>query len=152
MDALGRKRSQPRDGSSLRGVVNQVPAELDGVGTDNEGLFVLAAGGHPWDIDSALLRPGRLDRAVLVLPPDAGPRGAALWQHPRGRPTERLDLALMCEQATETAVEESMASGRSPSAASSARLSGRPAGRGPARAGAPAASRGAPWRWGRAGS
>lgn len=137
-------------------MVNQVPAELDGAGTDNEGLFVLAAGNHPRDIDSTLLRPRRFDRAVQVLPPDAEAREAALRQHPRGRPTERLDLALICEQATETAMEESMASGRSPSAASSARLSARlsarPAGRGPARAGAPAASRGAPWRWGRAGS
>lgn len=128
MDALGQKRSQLRGGgSSMRGVVNQMLSELDGASTDNEGLFVLAASNHPWDIDSALLRPGRFDRTVLVLPPDVEAREAILRLHLRGRPTERLDLgkiakgtdgmsgadlALICEQATETAMEASMSSGR----------------------------------------
>jgi AAA+ superfamily predicted ATPase len=128
MDALGQKRSQLRGGgSAMRGVVNQMLAELDGAGTDNEGVFVLAASNHPWDIDSALLRPGRFDRSVLVPPPDRAAREAILGFHLRGRPTERLnlgkvakgtegmsgaDLALICEQSTETAMEESMTSGR----------------------------------------
>jgi SpoVK/Ycf46/Vps4 family AAA+-type ATPase len=128
LDALGQKRSQLRGGgASMRGVVNQMLAELDGASTDNEGLFVLAASNHPWDIDSALLRPGRFDRTVLVLPPDLPAREAILRFHLRGRPTDRLDLeriakstdgmsgadlALICEQATETAMERSLASGQ----------------------------------------
>ncbi len=45
------------------------------VAADNDGVFVLGATNHPWDIDSALRRPGRFDRMLLVLPPDApGPR------------------------------------------------------------------------------
>ncbi|NUT94816.1 MAG: AAA family ATPase [Saccharothrix sp.] len=128
MDALGQKRSNLRGGgSSMRGVVNQMLAELDGASTDNEGVFVLAASNHPWDIDTALLRPGRFDRSVLVLPPDAEARESILRFHLRGRPTERLDLAriakategmsgadlaLVCEQATENALDETMASGR----------------------------------------
>jgi SpoVK/Ycf46/Vps4 family AAA+-type ATPase len=128
MDALGQKRSNLRGGgSAMRGVVNQMLSELDGASTENDGLFVLGASNHPWDIDSALLRPGRFDRTVLVLPPDVGGREAILRLHLRGRPTERLDLAkiaratdgmsgadlaLVCEQATETAMEESMGSGR----------------------------------------
>ncbi|WP_275002436.1 AAA family ATPase [Promicromonospora iranensis] len=128
MDALGQKRSNLRGGgSAMRGVVNQMLSELDGASTENDGLFVLGASNHPWDIDSALLRPGRFDRTVLVLPPDVEGREAILRLHLRGRPAERLDLAkiaratdglsgadlaLVCEQATETAMEESMASGR----------------------------------------
>ncbi|XVV06111.1 AAA family ATPase [Actinosynnema sp. CA-248983] len=128
MDALGQKRSNLRGGgSSMRGVVNQMLAELDGASTDNEGVFVLAASNHPWDIDTALLRPGRFDRSVLVLPPDVEAREAILGFHLRGRPTERLDLgkiakatdgmsgadlALICEQATESALDETMSSGR----------------------------------------
>ncbi|WP_108491260.1 AAA family ATPase [Promicromonospora sp. AC04] len=128
MDALGQKRSNLRGGgSAMRGVVNQMLSELDGASTENEGLFVLGASNHPWDIDSALLRPGRFDRTVLVLPPDVESREAILRLHLRGRPVERLDLAkiarasdgmsgadlaLVCEQATETAMEESMAAGR----------------------------------------
>lgn len=128
MDALGQKRSNLRGGgSAMRGVVNQMLSELDGASTENDGLFVLGASNHPWDIDSALLRPGRFDRTVLVLPPDAESREAILRLHLRGRPADRLDLAkiaratdgmsgadlaLVCEQATETAMGESMAAGR----------------------------------------
>lgn len=127
IDALGQKRSQLRHVSAMRGVVNQMLAELDGASSDNEGLFVLAASNHPWDIDSALLRPGRFDRSVLVLPPDEEARESILSYHLRGRPAEALDLravarrtegysgadlALVAEQATEAAMEESMTSGR----------------------------------------
>jgi SpoVK/Ycf46/Vps4 family AAA+-type ATPase len=111
----------------MRGVVNQMLSELDGASTDNEGLFVLAASNHPWDIDSALLRPGRFDRTVLVLPPDVEARESILGFHLRGRPTGPLDLrklarategfsgadlALICEQATEQAMESSMSTGQ----------------------------------------
>jgi SpoVK/Ycf46/Vps4 family AAA+-type ATPase len=34
-------------------------------------VFVLAATNHPWDVDPALRRPGRFDRMLLVVPPDA---------------------------------------------------------------------------------
>jgi SpoVK/Ycf46/Vps4 family AAA+-type ATPase len=127
IDALGQKRSQLRHGgAAMRGVVNQMLAELDGATADNEGIFVLAASNHPWDIDSALLRPGRFDRTVLVLPPDTAAREAILGVHLRGRPAQALDLrslakstqgfsgadlALVCEQATESAMEASMSSG-----------------------------------------
>ncbi|HET9139425.1 ATP-binding protein [Actinophytocola sp.] len=128
MDALGQKRSNLRAGGvSMRGVVNQMLAELDGASTDNEGVFVLAASNHPWDIDSALLRPGRFDRTILVPPPDLAAREAILRFHLRGRPTERLnlakiakategmsgaDLGLLCEQGTETAMDASMTTGQ----------------------------------------
>lgn len=126
IDALGQKRSHLRHGgAALRGVVNQMLAELDGASSDNEGIFVLAASNHPWDVDSALLRPGRLDRTVLVLPPDLEAREAVLRLHLRGRPTESIDfrglakatdglsgadLALACEQAAEAAMEASIES------------------------------------------
>jgi AAA+ superfamily predicted ATPase len=127
VDALGQKRTQLRGGgAAMRGVVNQLLAELDGVSSDNEGVFVLAATNHPWDVDPALLRPGRFDRMLLVLPPDEPARLAVLELHLRGRPTEGLDLraiarqtegfsgadlALLCEHATEVAMEATMAQG-----------------------------------------
>lgn len=127
IDALGMKRSQLRGGgAAMRGVVNQLLSELDGVTSDNEGVFVLAATNHPWDVDPALLRPGRLDRTLLVLPPDPEARAAIVDYHLRGRPTEAIDtakvaaategltgadLALLCEQVAEDALAESMRSG-----------------------------------------
>ena len=125
IDALGRKRSQlAAGGAAMRGVVNQLLAELDGVTSDNEGVFVLAATNHPWDVDAALLRPGRFDRKLLVLPPDRDAREAILATHLEGRPVGSVDLArvakqtdgfsgadlaLVCEQATEVAMEASLA-------------------------------------------
>jgi SpoVK/Ycf46/Vps4 family AAA+-type ATPase len=124
VDALGRKRSQiPGAG---RNAVSQLLTELDGVSTDNEGVFVLAATNHPWDVDTALRRPGRLDRMVFVPPPDATERAEILALHLRERPTRDLDLSAMaagldgfsgadlahlCEGAVEFAMEEAMRTG-----------------------------------------
>jgi SpoVK/Ycf46/Vps4 family AAA+-type ATPase len=127
IDALGRKRSQIGPGSgAMRGVVNQLLSEMDGIGPTNDGVFLLAASNHPWDVDSALLRPGRFDRMLLVLPPDRPAREAILRTHLRGRPQADLDLAriakrtdgwsgadlaLICEQATESAMDASLEAG-----------------------------------------
>ena len=128
IDALGMKRSELRGGgAAMRGVVNQLLTELDGVTSDNDGVFVLAATNHPWDVDSALLRPGRLDRSLLVLPPDEAARAAILAYHLRGRPADDVDVAkiaaategltgadlsLIVEQATEDALAESIKGGK----------------------------------------
>ncbi|MDX6677771.1 MAG: hypothetical protein QOE31_1823 [Solirubrobacteraceae bacterium] len=90
IDALGQKRSQLRN-SGGRNVVNQLLAELDGASSENEGVFVLAATNHPWDVDTALRRPGRLDRTVLVLPPDEPARAEILRRCLRQPPTENVD-------------------------------------------------------------
>lgn len=126
IDALGRKRSQMRN-SAGRDAVNQLLAELDSVGNDNQGVFVLAATNHPWDVDTALRRPGRLDRTLLVLPPDRPARESILSYHLKAKPTEALDLAWLadksdgysgadlahlCESAAELAMEDSMATGK----------------------------------------
>jgi SpoVK/Ycf46/Vps4 family AAA+-type ATPase len=126
VDALGQKRSHLRH-SGTRSSVNQLLTELDSVSSDNEGVFVLAATNHPWDVDTALRRPGRLDRMLLVLPPDAPAREVILRLHLRDRPVaddldlasivkstvgfSGADLAHLCELATEAAMEASMDSG-----------------------------------------
>jgi len=125
IDALGHKRSQLHS-SALRTLVNQLLTELDGVGGGNDGVFVLAATNAPWDIDAALRRPGRLDRTVLVLPPDAAARAAILEYHLRDRPVAGIDLralagatehfsgadlAHVCETAAEFAMRDAIATG-----------------------------------------
>lgn len=90
IDALGQKRSHLRH-SAGRNTVNQLLSELDGANAGNEGVFVLAATNHPWDVDVALRRPGRLDRTVLVLPPDEAARAGILRRCLRDRPVERID-------------------------------------------------------------
>jgi SpoVK/Ycf46/Vps4 family AAA+-type ATPase len=125
IDALGQKRSHLRH-SAGRNVVNQLLSELDGASGNNEGVFVLAATNHPWDVDTALRRPGRLDRMVLVLPPDDEARETIIGLQLRDRPVEGVDprklakrtdgfsgadIAAACEAAAELAMEESIASG-----------------------------------------
>lgn len=97
LDAIGAKRTLTRH-SGLRGTVNQLLTELDGIGADNEGVYVLAATNQPWDVDPALRRPGRLDRTLLVLPPDKPAREAIFRFHLRERPVERIDLGRLAKQ------------------------------------------------------
>ena len=126
IDALGHKRSQMRNHAG-RNVVNQLLAEMDSVNGGNDGVFILAATNHPWDIDTALRRPGRLDRTLLVLPPDAPAREAMLRMQSQDRPLDVInfadlaaktedysgaDLTHLCESAAELAMEDSLASGR----------------------------------------
>ncbi|MEU0830710.1 AAA family ATPase [Streptomyces sp. NPDC005969] len=125
VDALGAKRSRMHHGG-MRNTVNQLLTELDGVDGANEGVFVLAATNVPWDVDIALRRPGRLDRTLLVLPPDAPAREAILRYHLRDRPIESVDLgklvkvtedlsgadlAHLCESASERALLDSTRTG-----------------------------------------
>jgi len=126
IDALGQKRSLQRH-SAARNVVNQLLSEMDSVNADNEGIFILAATNHPWDVDTALRRPGRLDRTLLVLPPDGAARMAILQLQSRQRPIDKIDfkwlaektaefsgadLVHLFESAVELAMEDSIAGGR----------------------------------------
>jgi AAA+ superfamily predicted ATPase len=97
VDAIGQKRSQLRH-TPMRSAVNQLLLELDDISGNNEGVFLLAATNHPWDVDSALRRPGRFDRTLLVLPPDAAAREEVFRYHLRERPVAGIDLARLARQ------------------------------------------------------
>lgn len=92
LDAVGHKRTNLTH-SAMRGTVNQLLIELDGISSDNEGVFVLGATNQPWDVDNALRRPGRLDRMVLVVPPDAPARADMFKYYLRDRPVAGIDIA-----------------------------------------------------------
>lgn len=126
VDALGRKRSLQRQSCGST-IVNQLLAELDGIKEDNEGIFLIAATNHPWDVDSALRRPGRLDRTLFVPPPDEPARLGVLNLALRDRPVANLDLAKVArttegfsgadlthvvESAAELAMAEAVKAGR----------------------------------------
>lgn len=120
LDALGAKRTSTHN-SGLRTVVNQLLMELDGVDSDNEGVFIVGATNQPWDVDPALRRPGRFDRTLFVSPPDELARAAIFRQHLTDRPVEGIDvtwlarrsqglsgadIAHVCDTATEYALLE----------------------------------------------
>jgi SpoVK/Ycf46/Vps4 family AAA+-type ATPase len=128
VDALGQRRSKIGAGwSGMRGAVQQLLTEMDSVSTQNDGVFILGATNAPWDIDPALRRPGRFDRTVLVIPPDAQARAEILRGQLDRRPIAGIDLpsivratedfsgadiAHLCESAAEIALADSMRSGQ----------------------------------------
>ncbi|WP_394985091.1 ATP-dependent metallopeptidase FtsH/Yme1/Tma family protein, partial [uncultured Helicobacter sp.] len=84
IDAIGKSRAA---GSMVGGndereqTLNQLLAEMDGFGSENAPVIVLAATNRPEILDPALLRPGRFDRQVLVDAPDFKGRVEILKVH-----------------------------------------------------------------------
>ncbi len=88
LDAIGRSRAA---GFRLSGndeqeqTLNQILTEMDGFDS-REGVIVLAATNRADVLDPALLRAGRFDRRITVLPPDRRGRAAILRIHTRNVP------------------------------------------------------------------
>jgi cell division protease FtsH len=92
LDAIGRSRSS--GGANLSGghdereqTLNQILTEMDGF-SPRESVIVLGATNRPEILDHALLRPGRFDRRVVVVPPDRAGREAILKVHTRSVPLD----------------------------------------------------------------
>lgn len=97
LDALAFARHK-HGGSEARRLVDVLLQELDAIGSDNEGLLVLAATNAPWDVDEAMLRPGRFDRVIFVPPPDEPARVDILSVLLREVPTDGLELKTLAAQ------------------------------------------------------
>ena len=85
LDAIGKSRSGGSGGGGTderEQTLNQLLVEMDGFDS-RDGIVVIAATNRPEILDSALLRPGRFDRQVLVDRPDGTGRHAILQVHAR---------------------------------------------------------------------
>ena len=81
IDAIGKSRDSRFGGNDEREqTLNQLLSEMDGFDT-SKGVFILAATNRPEVLDKALLRPGRLDRRIIVDKPDLKGRVAVLKVH-----------------------------------------------------------------------
>jgi cell division protease FtsH len=87
IDAVGRSRGAGLGGGhdEREQTLNQLLSEMDGFNR-NDLTIVLAATNRPDVLDSALLRPGRFDRRVLIDRPELRARRAILDVHTRGKP------------------------------------------------------------------
>jgi AAA+ superfamily predicted ATPase len=125
LDALAYSRAR-RAGAEGRALVSVLLVELDGIESVNDGILVLAASNTPWDVDDALLRPGRFDRQLFVPPPDEAARRALLSallgpDRARGADVAALaggtdlfsgaDIAALVERAVDEAIDEGLAAG-----------------------------------------
>ena len=82
LDAVGRQRGAGLGGGhdEREQTLNQLLVELDGF-ENNHNVIVMAATNRPDVLDSALLRPGRFDRQVIVDIPDLNGRHDILKIH-----------------------------------------------------------------------
>jgi len=123
LDAISSVRGVS-EGTALRdSIVNQILVEMDGI-ENRKGVVVIASTNRPDMVDSALLRPGRLDRLLYVTAPDLKSREEILKVHTKDMPLadnvslkhlaqvtdgySGADLENLCREAGMEAIREAM--------------------------------------------
>jgi cell division protease FtsH len=96
LDAVGGRRGADISGEKDQ-TLNQLLVEMDGFASSGR-VVVIAASNLLEKLDPALLRPGRFDRQVFVVPPDVKGRIGVLEVHTRDKPLDDVDLGLVAQQ------------------------------------------------------
>lgn len=100
LDAIGRQRGAGIGGGhdEREQTLNQILVEMDGFERESN-VIIIAATNRPDILDSALLRPGRFDRKVVLDIPDVNEREAILKIHTKDKPLgPDTDLREMAER------------------------------------------------------
>ena len=100
LDAVGRMRGAGLGGGhdEREQTLNQLLVEMDGFDL-KDNVIVMAATNRPDVLDSALLRPGRFDRQIMVDRPDLKGRAEILKIHTRGKPmVDEVDLEVIARR------------------------------------------------------
>ncbi|MDB5096627.1 MAG: rane protease FtsH catalytic subunit [Cyanobacteria bacterium RYN_339] len=100
IDAVGRQRGAGMGGGhdEREQTLNQLLVEMDGFEA-NVSVVVIAATNRPDILDSALLRPGRFDRQVVVDNPDVAGREQILKVHMKNKPLgSNVDLKVLARR------------------------------------------------------
>ena len=101
IDSIGRTRGRGMQMSSndeRENTLNQLLSEMDGFNSD-KGVIIMAATNRPDILDSALLRPGRFDRQIMIDKPDLNGRMQILDVHSQKlKLSEQIDLKVLASQ------------------------------------------------------
>jgi transitional endoplasmic reticulum ATPase len=97
IDSIAPRRSLSSDSKTSERVVNQLLTSMDGI-ESLENVIVLAATNRPDILDPALLRPGRLDRLLMVPAPDAASRLKILRVHTKNVPIKDVNLQELADK------------------------------------------------------
>ena len=119
-EALGNDRTASAHAHEVS-TVAQLLTEMDGMGTKDQKILLLAATNEPWSIDPALRREGRFGDTLFIPPPDEESRRSILQIHMKDRPMEKMnweelakltehfsgaDIKGVCESATDIPLKE----------------------------------------------
>ncbi len=96
VEMAGQRIDAP-DEPNDRGIVARLVTELD-TAAANRGVYVFGGAVSPWKIDMALRDEGRLDRSLLVLPPDEPAREAILRFHLKNIELAGLDVGWIVQR------------------------------------------------------
>ncbi|KAK1862425.1 hypothetical protein I4F81_004999 [Pyropia yezoensis] len=125
LDSIARSRGSSAGDAGGAGdrVINQILTEIDGVGA-KKNVFVIGATNRPDILDSAIMRPGRLDQLVYIPLPDLKSREqifkAALRKSPIAEDVDTgalaralegysgADITEICQRACKLAIRESI--------------------------------------------
>ena len=125
LDSIARARGSSGGDAGGAGdrVMNQLLTEMDGVG-EKKNVFIIGATNRPDIIDSALMRPGRLDQLVYIPLPDHASRVDILKSALRKSPLAKdidieeiakatnkfsgADLTEICQRSCKYAIRESI--------------------------------------------
>ncbi|MDY6959980.1 MAG: ATP-binding protein, partial [Halobacteriota archaeon] len=122
IDGISASKSSSSEQFEKR-ILNTFLTEMDGF-EDMGEVRVLAATNAPWDVDAALIRPGRFDKLLFVPPPDQASRVEIFKIHLKKRPTSKkldyeklseltggysgADIEEICEEAARIPLEEAI--------------------------------------------
>jgi cell division protease FtsH len=104
LDALGGRRGRNQSHNEDDRTLNQLLVEMDGF-SRRDNVLVIGATNRQEDLDPALLRPGRFDRAIAVGLPTTSEREAILRLHVRQRGVplaDEVDLARLARLMPQT--------------------------------------------------
>lgn len=97
IDSIAPRRGLSGDSHVTERVVNQLLTEIDGM-EEMHDVVIMGATNRPDILDTALLRPGRFDRILLVSAPDKEARKKILHVHAKNIPLAKsVDLDKLAE-------------------------------------------------------
>ncbi|MTI87045.1 MAG: ATP-dependent zinc metalloprotease FtsH [Balneolaceae bacterium] len=101
IDSIGRTRGRGMamgSNDERENTLNQLLSEMDGFNSD-KGVILMAATNRPDVLDSALLRPGRFDRQIMIDKPDLNGRVEVLKVHTKKlKLSDKIELKVLASQ------------------------------------------------------
>ena len=97
IDSLAPRRGQSSDSHVTERVVNQMLTEIDGLEALHD-VVIIAATNRPDILDTALLRPGRFDRILMVGVPDKKGREDIFLVHSKNMPIKDVNIKDLAER------------------------------------------------------